>query len=411
MIIKKYLAKSKEEALETAKAELGEGFVVMNVREIKPKGIMRLWKENEVEVTVALEEETESINRVVKNVSAIAMEEERRQRQEQEHIGKHGIVAGSENIERKLDSLQNLIENHLGQETPKGKETTEAKGEASEEAAVNREKREEKQEKFEKVLYNTLIDNEVDEKYINQIYNEVEKGSKPGMPFDYFLAGIYQKMILKFGKSEGITASEDGPRVILFIGPTGVGKTTTIAKLAGKLAVEEKKKVALLTADTFRIAAAEQLRTYAGIMEVPFRVVYTKEEFSQALDSFQGFDYVFVDTAGHSDQNAEKLGDMKELISVLDGMMAYQCFLVLSATTKYKDLVRIVENYRHIAEYELIFTKLDETSAYGNLLNISLLTGKPLAYITCGQNVPNDIKVFDPQNMVKILLGGKKRKE
>ena len=231
------------------------------------------------------------------------------------------------------------------------------------------------------------------------------------MPFDYFLAGIYQKMILKFGKSEGITGSEDGPRVILFIGPTGVGKTTTIAKLAGKLAVEEKKKVALLTADTFRIAAAEQLRTYAGIMEVPFRVVYTKEEFRQALDSFNSFDYVFVDTAGHSDQNAEKLGDMKELISILDGTVAYQCFLVLSATTKYKDLVRIVENYRHIAEYELIFTKLDETSAYGNLLNISLLTGKPIAYITCGQNVPNDIKVFDPQNMVKILLGGKKREE
>ena len=164
MIIKKYLAKSKEEALETAKAELGEGFVVMNVREIKPKGIMRLWKENEVEVTAALEEETESINRVVKNVSAIAMEEERRQKQEQERVGKRGIVGDSENIERKLDSLQNLIENHLGQETTKGKETAETKQETAEETVAKKEKREEKQEQFEKVLYNTLIDNEVDEK-------------------------------------------------------------------------------------------------------------------------------------------------------------------------------------------------------------------------------------------------------
>lgn len=414
MIIKKYVAKTKEEAIEIAQKELGDGIVTMNVKDVKPKGLFRFLKDKQVEVTVALEEESETLNRVVKSVSAIARTgEEKRLAEQEAKTNRVGIVSDSENIERKLDSLQNLIENRLGQEklSEKPKDVTSEAMEASGDTNTTNEAKEkelEEQDKFEKLLYNTMIDNEVDEKYVNQIYNEVEKGSKPGMPIDYFLAGIYQKMILKFGKSEGIRPAEEGPKVILFIGPTGVGKTTTIAKLASALAVEEKKKVALVTADTYRIAAAEQLKTYASIMEVPFRVVYTEEEFAKSIEDFKNYEYIFVDTAGHSDQNEEKLGDMKNLIGTLGENVEYQCFLVLSATTKYKDLIRIVENYKHIAKYELIFTKLDETTTYGNLLNVRMLTDTPIAYVTCGQNVPSDIEAFDPQKTVKLLLGGKK---
>ena len=107
--------------------------------------------------------------------------------------------------------------------------------------------------------------------------------NKPGMPFDYALANVYQKMILKFGKPSEITPAQKGPKILFFVGPTGVGKTTTIAKIASLFSVNEKKKVALLTADTYRIAAAEQLRTYANILEVPFRIIYTVEEIEQAL--------------------------------------------------------------------------------------------------------------------------------
>lgn len=412
MIIKKYLAKTKEEALEEAKKELGEGIVTMNVKEVKPKGLFRMFKNKQIEVTVALEEESETLNRVVKSVSAIATRgtEEANNLSRDNKAEKRGIVSDSANIERKLDSLQNLIENHLGQDkiAEKTGEIKPEEEEKSKKETTAKEKGNEQKERFEKLLYNTLIDNEVDEKYVNQIYNEVDKGSNSGMQMDYFLAGMYQKMILKFGKSEGIQPAKEGPKVILFIGPTGVGKTTTIAKLASALAVEEKKKVALVTTDTYRIAAAEQLKTYAGIMEVPFRVVYTQEEFTQSLEDFKNYEYIFVDTAGHSHQNEEKLGDMKKLIEGMKPEMEYQCFLVLSATTKYRDLVRIVESYNHIAKYELIFTKLDETTTYGNLLNIKLFTDTPIAYVTCGQNVPNDIEVFDPQKTVKLLLGGRK---
>mgnify|MGYP000777459004 CR=1 FL=1 len=193
----------------------------------------------------------------------------------------------------------------------------------------------------------------------------------------------------------------------LFLGPTGVGKTTTIAKLAGKYCVEDKKKVALLTADTYRIAAAEQLRTYANILETPFRVIYTPEELQTAIDDYWDCDYIFIDTAGRSHQNAEQLEKMKEMVGGLKRAEDYQVFLVLSATTKYRDLQKIADCYGKIAKFELIFTKLDETEAVGNLLNIKLYTDAPIAYVTCGQNVPDDMEMFNPQKTVKQILGGK----
>ena len=244
----------------------------------------------------------------------------------------------------------------------------------------------------------------MDEKYANQIIDELEKGKNGNIPFDYILSNVYQKLILKFGKAEGIKEAESGPRLVLFMGPTGVGKTTTIAKIASHFVMDEKKRLALLTADTYRIAAAEQLRTYANILEVPFRVVYTKEEAAAAVADFNDYDYIFVDTAGHSHQNEEQLNNMRELMDTLKRAGEYQTFLVLSATTKYRDLLKIASNYEEVSDYQMIFTKLDETSTLGNLLNLKLYTDAEIAYVTCGQNVPEDIEQFNPQKTVKQLL-------
>ena len=196
-------------------------------------------------------------------------------------------------------------------------------------------------------------------------------------------------------------------KAIFFIGPTGVGKTTTIAKLASKFRLDEKKKVALLTADTYRIAAAEQLRTYANILEVPFRVVYSEEELGKAVEDFKEYDYILIDTAGHSHQNNEQKENMCKLIGTLDEKIEKEIYLVLSATTKYRDLRSIADSYKGIADYKLIFTKLDETTTLGSLLNMRLYTGASLSYVTCGQNVPDDMEEFNPQKTVKRLLGGK----
>ena len=258
-----------------------------------------------------------------------------------------------------------------------------------------------------KLLYNKLLDNEVDEKYANQIIDEMEKSAKPNMPFEYALTNVYQKMVLKFGKSEGIVPAENGTKVIFFVGPTGVGKTTTIAKLASHYIVDEKKKVAMITSDTYRIAAAEQLRIYASILEVPFRVVYSPEEIVQCLRVFAGFDYIFVDTSGHSYQNEEQKQNMEQIVHAVDSEAEKEVYLVLSATTKYKDLLKIVDTYSEITDYKLIFTKLDETNALGNLMNVKLHTDKMISYITCGQNVPDDFREFNPQSAVRQLLGEK----
>ena len=208
-----------------------------------------------------------------------------------------------------------------------------------------------------------------------------------------------------------ISPAQKGPRVVFFVGPTGVGKTTTIAKIASRLSMGQKKKVVLLTADTYRIAAAEQLRTYANIMEVPFRVIYSTDEIRQAYQDFKDYDFIMVDTAGHSHKNEEQKENINQFIHSLDDLAEKEVFLVLSAATKYRDLVNIVDSYMSMTEFALIFTKLDETESLGNLLNIKLRTDAPLSYVTYGQNVPDDIENFNPQKTVKQLLGGKKKEK
>ena len=408
MIIKKYTGKTEAEATEAAKKERGSGLVIMNVREVKKKGFFAFLSPKQIEITAALEEENPQKPQYGSITRAADASAENRNL---------SVRNSTENIEKKLDSLQTLLESQLnsrqatGEETGIPRETVSEEKEKKDSEAETQEKKEEEQnpeqDKFIRLLYNKMLDNEMDEKYVNSILEDAAKTKKADLPFDYLLANIYQKMVLKFGKSEGITPVADGPRIVLFIGPTGVGKTTTIAKLAGKYCVEDKKKVALLTADTYRIAAAEQLRTYANILETPFRVIYTPEELQTAVKDYWDCDYIFIDTAGRSHQNADQLEKMKEMVGALKDPGNYHVFLVLSATTKYRDLQRIADCYGKIADYELIFTKLDETEAVGNLLNMKLYTGAPVAYVTCGQNVPDDMEVFNPQKTVKQILGGK----
>ncbi len=410
MIIKKFTAKTEKEAIENARAELGEGVVVMNVKPVKNKGLFAFLKSPMMEVTVALEEESEKLTAAVSAINSVIASS---QNKEEEDAKSTPVIETSERrdrdnsniikerrennsaIEEKLDSLQSLLEQQL------------QKPEEEKEESGEEEKEETETDKFMHLLHDTMLENEVDEKYAREIMDEIELINKPNIPFDYALANIYQKMILKFGKPSGIEPASNGIKLVFFIGPTGVGKTTTIAKIASKFRVDEKKKVALLTADTYRIAAAEQLRTYANILEVPFRVIYTVEEINKALEDFKDYDYILIDTAGHSHQNMTQKDNMRNIIHSVDDRVESEVHLVLSATTKYKDLISIADSYKEMADYKLIFTKLDETTTLGNLLNLRLYTGASLSYVTYGQNVPDDIEDFNPQKTVKRLLGGK----
>jgi flagellar biosynthesis protein FlhF len=408
MTINKFQGKTKEEAIEKAKKELGPGAVVMNVREIKPKGFFRLFKKSTFEVTAALEKKETYVNplsaligpkKIHDNINLTADEKinfPKPVREAQKTMEKPSEtpteISRDSNIEKRLDDLSNMLEEKLKDEPKEEEHQNILSPEALD---------------FIRILYKKLIENEVNEKYVNQILEEVEQFIRPGTSVDMILANVYQKLILRFGRPEGIQTTKGKPKVAFFIGPTGVGKTTTIAKIASRHKVEQEEQVAFITADTYRIAATEQLRVYANILDVPMSVVYSPEELNEAIDKLQECDLIFVDTAGFSHRNEVQRDEIKKLIQEMNEEWEKEVYLVLSATTKYKDLLEIVDIYREISDFKLIFTKLDETTAYGNILNIKLYSGANLSYMTNGQNVPDDIELFNIQKIVKQILGGR----
>lgn len=428
MTIKKFQGKSKDEAIAKAKAELGEEAVVMNVKEIPPKGFFKAFKQSTFEVTAAVEEKEnrvdmgiafknmqkthETINMAadepiqipsaVPKASAAVMDQTKAEQSAIEFLKRNAGLLKKENgadqrIEEKLENLQSILEKQLavnGRKEPEEKEPAKPDTKKNENLS------------FIKVLYETLISNEVNEKYVNQVMDELEKVNWNGNSVDYILSNVYQKIVLKFGQPTGIDLVGKKPKVLFFVGPTGVGKTTTVAKIASKLKVEQGKRVAFLTADTYRIAAAEQLRTYANILDTPLVIIYSAEELNNGIEQLENYDVILVDTAGFSHKNQAQKEDIKNLIRSVDPRYDSEVYLVLSATTKYKDLMEIADAYKEISDYKIIFTKLDETTTYGNILNVKLYSEAEVSYITNGQNVPDDIELFHSQKIVKRLLGG-----
>lgn len=446
MTINKFQGKTEEEALEKAKNEMGRGVVIMNVKVVKPKGLFGFLKTPCYEVTAAMEEKEQpvsappvlprehgSINlaadeqielpkpgagepvrqavppveplseaaRAVGDIlNAHAAETDFAPVRNTETTERKSAYSDTDMIEERLENLQQFLEKKLTNDAvPK-----EPKKEL--ERIMPEDDDNEDSVKIFRMMYQTLLDNEVDEVYVNQLLDDVMKVARKGSSMDFILSHVYQKMILKFGNPNVITLKEKGPQIAFFIGPTGVGKTTTIAKIASKFKVEQGKKVAFLTADTYRISATEQLRTYANILDAPLTVIYAPEEMAQAVAKLSEYDLIFVDTAGFSHKNETQREDTRKLLQVLGSDYQTIVYLVLSATTKYRDLKEICDMYRSITDYSLVFTKLDETSAYGNLLNIKLYSGADISYMTNGQNVPDDMEVFQSQEIVKKLLGG-----
>ncbi len=414
MTINKFQGKTKEEAIEKAKQEMGPNAVIMNVKEIKPKGLFAAFKSSIYEATAALEEK----DHVVSSFSAL---------QSPQKLHDNINVAADEKIEipkavRPPQIERPAVNVPKSVQPPEVRQTeTLAQAQAEENAIGKLEEKlgvgakEEVKEKtmsseeldFVRIIYRTLLNNEVNERYANQIIDEVERFIRPGNSVDTILANVYQKLILKLGRPNTIEMGKGKPRVIFFIGPTGVGKTTTIAKIASKYKMESNQKVAFITADTYRIAATEQLRVYANILDAPMSIVYSPDELNAAVAKLTDYDLIFVDTAGFSHKNETQREDMKRLINGLAPEYDKEVYLVLSATTKYHDLLEIVDIYHEISAFKLIFTKLDETTAYGNILNIKLYSGADLSYVTNGQNVPADLEVFHTQKIVKQLLGGR----
>lgn len=425
MIIKKYIGKTEEEAIELAKADLGVGATIMNTKEITPHGVFKFFRKSSFEVTAAVDEIKQStitpeyrepeennapdfskLQQVLnENQFAPAPDSKAAQKEaERERLLKSRQILedddlkdssadkeSNKEIEEKLNTLQDLLEKQMTLSREEEKE--------EKERAVD------KNQAYLDLIHKQLVQNEVEECYARQLLDEIKGNLGHNTTLDNILAGVYQKIVLKIGSPHLIDLKTKRTRYIFFIGPTGVGKTTTIAKIASMMKLAKKSKVALVTSDTYRIAAVEQLKIYANILGIPLYVVYAAEEMKKLKNELHEYDLVLVDTAGRSHNNKEQKEDLCDILKTVPERDK-EIFLVLSATTKYQDLVSISNTYSKICQYSIIFTKLDETDKIGNIFNIHILTGAPLSYVTQGQNVPNDIEKIDAQKIAKQLLGG-----
>jgi flagellar biosynthesis protein FlhF len=192
-------------------------------------------------------------------------------------------------------------------------------------------------------------------------------------------------------------------RIVNILGPTGVGKTTTIAKMAARAVLESKKKIGFITTDTYRIAAIEQLKTYAGLLQSPVEVVYNEQDYKKALENLKSVDLIFIDTAGRNYKDAKYVNDLVQLIDFNEQAESY---LVLSLTAKQSDLEAVIDQFTDVPIEKFVFTKMDETNSIGTIFNLMIKYNKGLAYYTNGQEVPEDIEIPTLEKLFDLFFQG-----
>ena len=259
-------------------------------------------------------------------------------------------------------------------------------------------------------LYMQLIQQQVSEEIAIRVVDDVkaelspEQLANPNTVRDRLTQKLEQMLPASFAGPVARPATGVGCRSICLIGPTGVGKTTTIAKLAAAFKLRQRQKVGLITIDTYRIAAVDQLRTYANIIGVPLKVVLTPAELAAAMREMSDCDTILIDTAGRSHVDQMKLNELSQFITVAKPTEVH---LVLSSTTTQEAMEAAIEQFSKIRVDQIIFTKLDEAVSFGVLLNVARTASRALSYLTTGQDVPDNIEVGQPRRLAKLILGEK----
>ncbi|SMC17783.1 flagellar biosynthesis protein FlhF [Clostridium acidisoli DSM 12555] len=379
MIIKKYVVNSMNEAMTRIRYELGNDAVIISQRKIRKKGIKGIFSKKAIEVTAAIDDKNKNNNfnniDISDSIEAIkkAMNLEKKPltkviQEKNIDNGKKSneSVKNSDYLINEMKEMKNILSNIASTGiSSNGKSDLHEKLEGLD---LN-------SEIVEDIISRIRLDKrEVDEnEKIKEALNCVVSVTKP--------------------KNE---------KIIVLVGPTGVGKTTTIAKLAGRLSLIEKKKVGLITVDTYRIGAVEQLKTYADIMNIPFDVVFSIKDMEKTIENMKNCDVILVDTTGRSSKNVMQISELRAFVEKTNSKDIH---LVISASTKNSDIKTIVEGYRVLNYNSLIITKLDETSTYGSLINIINYAQKPLSYVTTGQNVPDDIRCLNCDEVTNLVMG------
>ncbi|MDW7662799.1 MAG: flagellar biosynthesis protein FlhF [Bacillota bacterium] len=385
MKVKRYLVKDMNEAMIKIKNELGMDAVILNTRKIKSGGLFKFFKKPVIEVVAAIDEPitTSRVNRPQEQQVVQTQQPKPAEFSSLDPEKKMDTTINMEMVELKK-MVQMLIEkvDHIEHQTPAAEVTQTSQ-----------------EDFYVDFLKQRDIQESIAKKILEIVQRQISLNEKNHDTVINAMKVIAREYL---GDIKTIDRDIQGkPSVYMFLGPTGVGKTTTLAKIAARLTLVDNKKIGLITADTYRIAAVEQLKTYSEILGIPLEVIYEAGELEEALYKFRDKDYILIDTAGRSHKSKELKSDYDELIKFLDSV---KVFLVMSMTTSYKDMKSIIESYDFLDDYRLLFTKLDEATSYGNILNLKVVTGKPLSYFTIGQSVPDDIEEADKEKIIQYIF-------
>lgn len=410
MKVKKYIVSNLPDAVQQIRRELGSDAVILNTKEVRVGGFLGLFRKRRMEVIAAVDETvTKKAPRVHAGASAglagAALSDEpfeqagavvpmniARDRYAQGAVAGSSVAAPAVKPEAGLplanhnESVELLAELRA-MKTELLKMTQVHSAQMMPEAVLVYSKRLAEQgvefkhvELFAKELC-TLLEAEPEQADVPRLAREV-------------LCRWLQP-----AQGEGITAQT---RIVNFVGPTGVGKTTTIAKLAAEQSLAQRRQVGLITADTYRIAAVDQLRTYADILNIPLEVVFSPNELARAYHKLADCNLILMDTAGRNYRNELYVSEVNSLLAPGE---AADTILVLSMTHKYTDMKQIAAQFAQYGVKKLLLTKLDETDTFGAILNLTLAFQFQISYTTYGQNVPDDLKPFVVEEMIDRLLG------
>lgn len=375
------------EAIKMVRDELGNDAVILSSKPIFTGGFLGMFKKRSIEVFAAVDPQVKPAQAVtkqkLKKVPLNAMKTVPKDKQPVEALTKQRLepMQTSTEVMKELEDLKTMI-----------KELKQRPDKTYPEPIHS--------------VYQLFVEQEIDQTIQRDVMDQLLTNwsqSHGGSSEEEFSNQVKAELLNQFStvKDWGFHAEK---KYLNIVGPTGVGKTTTLAKAAALCMLKQNKRVAFITTDTYRIAAIDQLKTYAKILNVPIEVAYNLEDFQKAIERFSHYDLVFIDTAGRNFRNADYIRDLQNII---DFSVEMETYLVLSLTSKQKDMEDIYRQFSMIPIKQVIFTKADETSTYGAMVNFTIKNEMGVAYVTNGQNVPDDIEMANPQLLVKMVLGEK----
>lgn len=374
MRVKRYVVDTMPEALQHIRSDLGHNAVILNTREMKSGGFLGLFGKKKIEVVAA----TDGQEQVAVARSPDEPVLPAKTRQEEDAV--HG------SIKQEIQQLKQLI----------WQMTSEAKR-AAYPTQVKLWEYRLQQHEFKPELVTAIL-SEVVERFLTE-HPQATIDDLCEEDVVHYVKAVLQERL----EQRPIQGIDRRTTFVQFIGPTGVGKTTTIAKLAAEEVLTDRAEVGFITSDTYRIAAVEQLRTYANILNVPLEVVNSPQDLPIAHEKLGNVQRVFMDTAGRNFRNELFVSEMS---SMLQHHEHHEIFLVLSLTMKYEDMRTVVRNFSHYKIDKVLFTKLDETGTVGPIFNLLDEFDLQLSYLTTGQNVPDDICKLSANIIIDRLLEG-----